>query len=83
LIITAKAFSQNIGLPTIIKIGSVKKEIIFDQNLKEYLIPFDLSEKVSKIEIIPPKPISPSEVDSKNPDTRRLGVGIASIAFQF
>jgi hypothetical protein len=83
LIIRAKAFSQNIGLPTIIKIGSLKKEVYLDQNIKEYVIPFDLSEKVSKIEIFPPRPISPSEIDPKNLDTRKLGVGIASIAFVF
>lgn len=83
LIITAKAFSQNIGLPTIIKIGSIQKEIILGQDLKEYSIPFELSGKTTKIEIIPPRPVSPREVDSSNSDTRRLGIGIASMVFQF
>lgn len=81
LLIQAKGFDQNIGVPTKIRIGNIEKEIVLTGELKSYSVPFSLPAESSKIEIIPPRPISPNEVDSKNQDFRKLGIGLTSISF--
>lgn len=83
LIIEAKGFDQNVGLPTIIKIGNVEKRVTLERDFTTYSIPFNLTEWSNEVEIIPPAPISPSQIDPKNLDTRKLGIGIKSIKFSF
>lgn len=79
--IEAKGFDRNIGQYATIKIGGVDKKILLEGDMKKYEIPIQLLEPTSNIEIFPPNPISPNDVDAKNPDTRKLGVGIKSISF--
>jgi arabinofuranosyltransferase len=81
LSIEAKGFNQNIGHEAIIRIGDTEKKIILEGDIKKYDIPFNLSKKSSIIEIIPSNPISPNQVDPKNSDSRKLGIGIKSMIF--
>ncbi|MBU3624406.1 glycosyltransferase family 39 protein [Polynucleobacter sp. AP-Latsch-80-C2] len=83
LLITAKGFGPNVGAPTTIKIGSSEKQIVLSNEMQLFKVPFDLSESSNTIQIIPPTPTSPKEIDPRNLDTRKLGIGIEKIAFEF
>lgn len=81
LIIEAKGFSHNIGQLAIIKIGNVTKRILLEKDIKKFEIPFEISSNIFQIEIFPFNSVSPNQIDSKNQDTRNLGIGIKSISF--
>lgn len=77
----AGAFGPNIGGPIKIRVGNVEHTIVAD-NKKEpdtYRLIFETDGTSNALEIVPPKPTSPNEVDPNNRDTRKLGVSLFSI----
>ena len=81
LSIKAKGFDQNIGKVSTIRIGNTEKQIVLEGEMKRFDIPFTLTSKSSIIEIIPSMSISPNQIDPKNSDKRKLGIGIESMNF--
>ena len=79
----AKGFGPNIGVPTVIKIGSVEHHIILAEKMQLFTMPFLLSESSNILQIIPPHPVSPHEIDERNSDFRKIGIGLQDITFNF
>ena len=81
--VQAKGFGPNIGVPTVIKIGSVEHHIILAEKMQLFTMPFLLSESSNILQIIPPHPVSPHEIDERNSDFRKIGIGLQDITFNF
>ena len=80
--LTAKGFGPNIDAPTKIRIGGVEKNIELKNDFNTYVIHFKLNHEADVIEMIVPKPMSPNEINAKDSDTRKLGIGIKSLSFK-
>jgi hypothetical protein len=66
----------------VIKIGGTIRTITLSDSMEERRVTFDLPrEAVSKIEIMPPVPVSPFELGVDG-DLRKLGVGLEQIWFE-
>lgn len=79
--IVASAFGPNEGLPIKVRVGKVEK-IFTITNKKEpatYKLLFATDGKSDSLEITPPKPTMPTEINSKNSDTRKLGIGFVAL----
>jgi hypothetical protein len=71
----ASAFGPNIGIPIKIRVGSIEKKFTLpDEKEKILSLDFKGVKNTDTIEIIPPKPASPYEIDSINQDRRKLGL---------
>ena len=80
--ITAIAFGPNYGAPVKVRVGGVEKSFVITPPKKEadtYRLAFETDGTADTLEITPPKPTSPSEVDPKNSDSRKLGIGFISL----
>ena len=80
-IIVSAAFDSNLNSVVKLQVGNVEKSItITPQHL---MVPFHVKFKTDgladTLKIIPFKPTSPNEIDPKNPDTRKLGIGLTSL----
>jgi hypothetical protein len=75
--ISGFAYGPNIGEPFKVKIGKVDKVIVMVNGI--YNIEFETDSLADTIEIIPPNPTSPNEVDSKNRDKRKLGIAFIAL----
>ena len=58
------------------------KNIELKNDFNTYVIHFKLNHEADVIEMIVPKPMSPNEINSKDSDTRKLGIGIKSLSFK-
>lgn len=73
------AFETNIGSSVKVKIGNQIKEFIpIDSNPNKYILEFENINDTNQIEIIPPKPISPEELNMSK-DQRKLGLSLISL----
>ena len=78
--ITGYAFGPNIGTPVKVRVGGVEKTLVITANAPDiYRLAFETDGSARALEIIPPKPTSPSEIDPKSSDTRKLGVALISL----
>lgn len=79
--LTASAFGPNIGAPVRVRVGGVEKTfVITEQKVPgTYRLTFDTDGTADTLEFTPPKPTSPNEIDPKNGDTRKLGIGFISL----
>jgi len=80
--ITSIAIGPNYGAPVKVRVGGVEKTFIITSPKKEidtYRLEFETDGSADTLEITPPNPICPNEIDSKNSDTRKLGIGFISL----
>lgn len=80
LIIFAKAFGPNVGLPFKIKIGSEVQSLALGPNIEECKLSFNNSEKACVLEIFSPNSASPQDLGIINGDFRKLGIGIEKLS---
>ena len=73
------AYGPNAELPTIIRVGSELKKITLTGDAKTYELQFSNSDDVKTIEIEPPKPTSPKDLNSLSSDTRKIGIRLISL----
>jgi hypothetical protein len=72
------AFAPNADKPITVRIGTVEKYFTVPEKGDTVRISFDLESDATRIELIPPCPISPNDL-GLGQDTRRLGIGLKSI----
>ncbi len=79
--IVAGAFGPNEGLPVKVRVGNVEKTftIINGKLPATYSLLIKTNSKSDTIEISPPKPISPVEINPKNLDTRKIGISLVAL----
>lgn len=78
--ITANALGPNSVEPTIVWVGSVKKSVVIGKkDAATYKLVFETDGAADTLVIAPPKPISPTELDPKSTDRRKLGIGFFSL----
>jgi phosphoglycerol transferase len=77
------AYNLNQGLPIRVRIDGSEETFVFDgsKGPATFRIPFELKTPANTIEIIPPKPEVPPEVEGQ-PGARKLGVGLASLQIE-
>lgn len=77
----ANAFGPNVGRPVKVRVGAVEKEfIVKDAPAPElHVLTFDGVNGADTIEIVPPQPTSPKQLDPQNGDPRMLGVSLVSL----
>jgi phosphoglycerol transferase len=80
LILEAHAFGPNLNAPITIRAGRTTKTLVID-SAREYRIKF-AKVKSDDLEIIPPKPTAPKDVDPTNADPRKLGLGLTTLKMQ-
>ena len=80
LIIFAKAFGPNVGLPFKIKIGSEVQSLVLGPNIDEFKLSFKNVEQSSVLEIFSPNSVSPQDLGIINGDFRKLGIGIRKLS---
>jgi phosphoglycerol transferase len=77
----ANAFGPNEGKPTRIRAGNIER-VVTIKNVPSYAVytaEFDDVVSVDTIEIFPPNPVLPKEVDPASKDERKLGLGLVSL----
>lgn len=78
--IIANAFGPNTGQAIKVRVGGVEKSFIIAKNTSEtYRLAFETDGTADSLEIIPPKPTGPNEIDSKRTDHRKLGIALISL----
>ena len=77
----ANGIGGNVGQPIKIRVGSLEKTIIVknwpDHSI--YQVDFDEVASTDTIEITPPSPFLPRDANPKDPDTRKLGLGLVNL----
>jgi hypothetical protein len=83
--IVASAYANNEGVPVKVRVGDVEKSFVIT-NLKApakapsvYSLSFKTDGKSDTLEITPPKPTSPQELNPKNGDNRKLGIAFVTL----
>jgi phosphoglycerol transferase len=81
LLISAGAMGPNLNQPIIVRIGKVNQKFISTEKdqVSEFALNFEDIKDADTIEIIPPKPTQPKDIDPNNGDQRFLGVAMVSI----
>lgn len=79
--LSADAFGPNNGAPVKVRVGGVEKTFVISHKKEAdpYLLAFEIDGTADTLEITPPKPISPNEIDPKNSDRRKLGIAFISL----
>lgn len=79
--IQANAVGPNEGKPVKIRVGAIERSIIIknEPSYAVYAVTFDDVSAADTIEITPPNPILPRELDPNNKDERKLGLGLAKL----
>jgi hypothetical protein len=79
--ITANAFGPNNGEPVKVRAGGIEKTFVITtkKEADTYRLVFETDGTADSLEITPPKPTSPNEIDPKNGDTRKLGIALLSL----
>ncbi len=78
--IIATAFGPNIDAPVKVRVGNVEKTFtITNKEPNSYKLSFKTDGKSNKIEITPPKPTSPHDLDPNNPGVRKKGIAFETI----
>lgn len=74
------AYGPNIGKQAVVRIGDTERILTLGSGLKIYTLNFDGVQIGTRIiQIRPYQPISPNELNSSLSDTRKIGIGLASI----
>ena len=78
--LTVNAFGPNLGESIYVRVGEVEKSFVHadPRQLGTYKLVFETSIPADRIEIVPPKPVSPSELNV-GADTRRVGVSLVAL----
>jgi phosphoglycerol transferase len=81
--IAADGFGSNAGVPIPVKVGGVSKTFTIApfvaNKVNTYRLEFETDGLADTIEITPPNPTSPNELDPKNADKRKLGIFFYSL----
>lgn len=81
--IVADGFGSNAGVPIPVKVGSVAKTFTITpfvaNKVNAYRLEFETDGLADTIEITPPNPTSPNELDPKNADKRKVGIFFYSL----
>lgn len=78
--LSAVAFGPNNSAPTKIKIGDIESSVLINQPTPTtYTLELSNPKTLKTIEIIPPLPTSPFEIDPKSKDGRKLGIGLYTL----
>lgn len=80
--VIAMTFGDNLNRPIVVRIGNKEQTFTVKTNsepLRSQTLTFDDLDGADTIEIVPPKPTSPNDLDSKNSDVRKLGIGLVSL----
>jgi phosphoglycerol transferase len=76
----AQAFGPNIEQPILVKIGNEKESFsLKDSKLNVVALNFSNTNESNIIDIVIPKPTSPKQLNVKSDDTRKLGIGLATL----
>lgn len=88
LLINAGAYGPNLDKPVIVRAGKVEREFIVSRsattfiNAATFTLNFAGVDNTDTLEIIPPKPTRPKDINPGNTDTRSLGIAIISLQFK-
>lgn len=88
LLINAGAYGPNLDQPIIVRAGNVEKEFTVPSVATTFLrstaftLNFEGVDNTDTLEIIPPKPTRPKDINPGNIDARSLGVAIISLQFK-
>ena len=89
LLINAGAIGPNFGKPVIVRAGKVTKDFTVKNpadttppGLAEFALAFEGVDGSDTIEIVPPKPTRPKDINPKSDDGRLLGVGLVHLKVQ-
>jgi len=75
-----QAFGPNIDQPITVKVGGQNEIFVLkDSKMSNIKLGFENSSNSDTIEIVIPKPTSPKQLNVQSDDTRKLGIGIASL----
>lgn len=80
--LTADAFGPNYGTPVKVRVGGVEKTFTIPASQKEadlFRVAFETDGASDTLEIFPPKPTSPSQIDPKDSDSRKLGLSFIAL----
>ncbi len=78
--IVARAFGPNYGVPVKVQVGRVEKTFLLNpKNMTPYPMVFETDGAADTLEITPPKPTSPNDIDPRDGDKRKLGIGLTSL----
>lgn len=80
LVLQARAYGENAGLPFKIQAGNVSKEFKLDWHLQPISLTFNTDGTARSLVIEVPKPTSPAAAGSPG-DARLLGIGISEMKF--
>jgi len=72
------AFGPNLGIPIVVRVGSIQKEITITKPNDVFVLEFDGVANADRIEFVIPKPTSPKEL-GQGDDPRKLGIGLVSL----
>jgi phosphoglycerol transferase len=89
LLINAGAIGPNFGKPILVRAGKVERKFTAKNpaattppGVATFALSFDGVDGTDTIEIVPPKPTRPKDMDPKSDDERMLGVGMVSLKLQ-
>ena len=89
LVISAGTIGSNFGSPIVVRAGKVQKEFTISAatsatppGLATFTLDFDGTDRPDTIEIIPPKPVRPKDINPKSDDARMLGVALVALKIQ-
>ncbi|MEX3983380.1 sugar translocase [Paraburkholderia sp. EG287A] len=74
----AQAFGPNAGHKVIVVVGQKTQSFVSTADMQEFSLQFDDVNEAQRIEILPPQPISPSELGI-SADGRKLGIGLQKL----
>lgn len=79
--VKANAFGPNQGQPVKVRVGGLEREfVVKDPQAPElHLLSFEGVSGADTIEIVPPQPTSPKQLDPQSGDARLLGVSLVSL----
>jgi len=83
LLISVGAIGTNVGKQIIVRAGKIEKAFtVKGPEATAYALNFDGVDGIDTLEIVPPKPTRPHDIDPKNADTRLLGVAMVYLKVQ-
>jgi hypothetical protein len=77
----AGAFGPNVGLPIKVRAGGMENSFVVAARKEPgtYRMDFKTNGMTDTLEIVPPNPTSPHDIDPSNRDARKLGVSLYSL----
>ena len=77
--IEATDLGPNMGKPIRVRVGNMEKTFVINKPDSFGDMIFETDGITDTIEIISPNSTNPHEIDSKNSDTRKLGIGLITL----